>query len=105
MAAYGIGKSTTYDGSTSYKITAVGKHTVYGYVKDKAGNTNNCSITVEKRGNVEYRYEKKIGTQYSAWTDWSKLTYNPSNPPKFGKYALIEMEDLGKVSEVDHYTL
>ena len=109
MNSFGIGKSATYNGSTSFKITSVGKHTVYGYVKDNAGNTNTCSITVEKKNptpppqDVEYQYEKAIDAKYSAWTDWTKLTYNPSNPPKFGKYALIEMEDLGKVQEVDHY--
>ena len=103
MNSFGIGKSETYAGSTSYKITAVGKHTVYGYVKDNAGNTNKCSITVEKRNNIEYQYKKDIAAQYSKWTDWSTYTYSPSNPPSFGKYALIEIVDLGKTSEVDHY--
>ena len=27
---------------------------VYGYVKDNAGNTNTCKITVEKRNNLEH---------------------------------------------------
>ena len=67
MNSYGIGKSATYNNSTSYKITSVGKHTVYGYVKDNAGNTNTCSITVEKKAKkVEYQYEKAIDAKYSA---------------------------------------
>ncbi len=101
--SFGIGKSTTYTNNTSYRISEVGKHTVYGYVKDNAGNTNTCSITIEKRNNLEYQYKKDIAAEYSAWSDWSKLTYNPSNKPSFGTYALIEMVDLGKNEEVDHY--
>ena len=104
MNSFGIGKTTTYGNNTSYKITTVGKHTVYGYVKDNAGNTNTCSITVEKRNIIEYQYKKDFAAQYSAWSDWATYTYSPSNPPKFGKYPLIEMVDLGKTSELDHYT-
>ncbi len=103
MSTYGIGKSEKYDNTTSYKVTSVGKHTVYGYVKDKAGNTNKCSITVEKRNNLEYQYSKYIAAQYSAWSAWTTYTYSPSNPPQFGNYALIQMVDLGKTTELDHY--
>ena len=103
MNSFGIGKSTTYGGNTTYKITTVGKHTVYGYVKDNAGNTNTCSITVEKQNKLEYQYKKDIAAQYSAWSAWSTYTYSPSNPPKFGSYPLIEMVDLGKTSELDYY--
>ena len=103
MNSFGIGKTTTYTNNTSYKITEIGKHTVYGYVKDNAGNTNTCSITVEKRNNLEYQYKKDIAAEYSKWSDWTKLTYNPSNRPSFGKYALIEIVDLGKTQELDHY--
>jgi len=103
MNSFGIGKSTTYGNNTSYKITTTGKHTVYGYVKDNAGNTNTCSITVEKQNKIEYQYKKDIAAQYSAWSAWATYTYSPSNPPKFGSYPLIEMVDLGKSSELDHY--
>ena len=103
ITAYGIGTSTTYSGNTSYKVTAVGTHTIYGYVKDAAGNTATCSIKVEKRQNLEYQYKKDISAQYSAWSDWTTSTYNPSNPPSFGKYTLIEIVDLGKTQEVDYY--
>ena len=103
MNAFGIGKSTTYSGNTTFKITTAGKHTVYGYVKDNAGNTNTCSITVEKQNKIEYQYKKDIAAQYSAWSAWATYTYSTSNPPKFGSYALIEMVDLGKTSEFDHY--
>ncbi len=104
VSAFGIGKTETYAGNTSYTITGVGKHTVYGYVKDNAGNKIVCSITVEKRNKIEYQYKKDIAAQYSQWGSWVTNTYNPSSPPSFGKYALIEIEDLGKTREVDYYT-
>lgn len=103
ISAFGIGKSTTYAGNTSYKITEKGNHTVYGYVKDKAGNTASCSITVVKKDNLEYQYKKDIAAKYSDWSAWTTYTYNPSSPPQFGKYALIEIVDLGKTQEIDYY--
>jgi len=105
IVSYGLSESTTasYSGNSSYKITSLGSHKVYGYVKDYAGNTAVCSITVEKKDNTEYQYKKDFYTQLSEWTNWETLTYNPSNPPKFGSYALIELVDLGKTTEIDYY--
>lgn len=103
IANFGIGKTETYAGNTSYVISSVGTHTVYGYVKDNAGNKAVCSITVEKRNNLEYQYKKDIPAQYGAWEGWITSTYNPSNPPPFGKYKLVEVVDLGKTQEVDYY--
>ena len=82
--SFGIGKSKDYSNNTSYKITAVGDHTVYGYVKDNAGNENTCSIKVSKQANIEYQYSKNIARQYSAWSNWTTLTYDPANKPAFG---------------------
>ena len=103
IASYGIGLSETYSGNTSYTVKNIGTYKVMGYVKDKAGNTATCSITVEKRDGLEYQYKKDIAAKYSAWTDWQTLTYNPSSPPSFGNYALIQLVDLGKTREVDYY--
>ena len=103
ISQFGLGTSKTYSGNTTYTITALGVHTIYGYVKDKAGNEGICSIKVEKRSNLEYQYKKDIANQYSNWTNWTTSTYNPSDPPSFGKYTLIEIEDLGKTTEVDYY--
>lgn len=103
IANFGIGKTETYAGNASYTITNIGKHTIYGYVKDNAGNKAICSISVEKRNAIEYQYKKDIEAQYSNWGDWTTSTYNPVNPPSFGKYNLIEIVDLGKTQEVDYY--
>lgn len=103
ISGYGLGKSETYAGNSTYLINKVGQHTIYGYVKDAAGNKATCSITVEKRNNIEYQYKKDFSRQYSAWGAWTTYTYSKNNPPKFGKYELIEMEDLGKSQEVDYY--
>ena len=100
---YGIGKTETYINNTSYTITAVGKHTIYGYVKDAAGNTNICSITVEKRNNLEYQYKKDIAAQYSAWTDWTVSEYTLNNPPIFVIHPLVEVVDLGKSTVFDRW--
>ena len=105
MNAYGIGKSTTYGNNTTYKITSDGTHTVYGYVKDNAGNTNTCSIKVIKK-NIQYEYEylKTWSTQYSAWSGWTVATYSKSNPPKFEKTDTKITEDLGSKKVSDGYT-
>lgn len=103
ISGFGIGKTETYAGNTSYIINTVGKHTVYGYVKDNAGNTAICSITVEKRNGIEYQYKKEIPAEYSSWGEWTTSTYNPEEKPPFGSYNLIEIVDLGKTQEVDYY--
>lgn len=103
ISGFGIGKTETYAGNTSYIVSTAGKHTIYGYVKDNAGNSAICSITVEKRNGIEYQYKKEIPAEYSNWGDWVTETYNPEQPPLFGKYNLIEIVDLGKTQEVAYY--
>lgn len=45
----GVTNKTTEDySSEKYTLTTDGENTIYGYVKDKAGNKNNCSITILK---------------------------------------------------------
>ena len=60
MQSFGLGKSKTYAGNKTYLVNTIGKHTIYGYVKDYAGNEAECSITVEKRNKIEYQYKKDI---------------------------------------------
>ena len=105
IASYGMSNNSTvtYNGSKQYKITAAGSYKIYGFVKDNAGNTNICTYTVEKRDGLEYQYSKSIANQYSEWSNWTTSTYSLTNVPKFGKYTLVEIEDLGKQSVFDHY--
>lgn len=103
--AYGMGESKTasFNSKKLYTVSGKGTHNVYGYVKDRAGNVGLCSKTVVIKDNLLYQYKKDIATQYSEWSGWTTLTYSPSNPPKFGKYNLIEMVDLGKTTVIDYY--
>ncbi len=104
MYSYGIGKSTTYEKNASYTITTAGTHTVYGYVKDYAGNTNICSIKVTKKEKTyEYQYSKKFAAQYGSWSSWTTKKYECSNPPKFVKTAKYESVDLGSTKVVSGY--
>ena len=103
ISSYGIGTEKTYSGNSEYTISKNGNNTVYGYVKDKAGNENYCSIKIEKRSNLEYQYKKDIDSKYSEWSSWNTLTYDPTNPPSFGNYQSIETVDLGKNKILNYY--
>ena len=105
MDSYGIGKSTTYANNTSYTITTTGTHTVYGYVKDKAGNTNTCSIKVTKKPlTYEYQYSKDFAATYSSWSNWTTKEYTCGNPPSFKNTNTYQAEDLGSTKQISGYT-
>lgn len=104
MNSFGLGKSTTYKNNSTYKITTNGTHTINGYVKDNAGNTNICSIKVVRKDiTYEYEYLKTWGDKYSAWSGWTTKNYDPSNPPKFGTTDTKITEDLGSKTVSDGY--
>lgn len=104
MDAFGIGKTTTYANNTSYTITTTGEHTVYGYVKDKAGNTNICSIKVTKKPQTyEYQYSKYFPATYSSWSGWTTKEYECSNPPSFKSTSTYEAQDLGATKVISGY--
>ena len=76
-ATSGVAQINAGDGyksgsSTTKKFTSAGTHT--GFVKDKAGNTNTCSITISKR--TRYRQRScstcsscsSAGYNYGSWT-------------------------------------
>jgi len=103
--SYGIGTKTNYDKNTSYTISTTGKHTINGYVKDKAGNTNVCNITVTKKTQTyEYQYSKAIAATYSAWSSWNTKEYTCSKPPSFKNTNTYQAEDLGSTKVVSGYT-
>ena len=64
IAYQGWDSSYSGDNSTSKDI-AVGDHTFY--VKDIAGNTNTCSISIKST----YSYQKEVQTETSAYEKWS----------------------------------
>lgn len=104
MNSYGLaaGNNPIYNGSNQITITNNGTHTIRGYVKDNAGNTNTCNVTFTKVAlSYEYEYSKKIEASYSGWGDWTTKEYSPSNPPKWGLSAdgLSYTENLGKTSK------
>ena len=104
MNSFGIGKSATYKNNNTYTISTTGNHTVYGYVKDNAGNTNICSIDVVKKDiTYEYEYKKTWNDEYSDWSGWTIATYDPKNPPKFGTTTTKVTEDLGSKEIFDKY--
>ncbi len=101
VGAYGIsaGNNPTYNSSDRITITNNGTHTIRGYVKDNAGNTNTCDITITKVAlTYEYEYMKHIDATYSNWGNWTTKEYDPSNAPKWGisSDGLSETKDLGK---------
>ena len=51
IRSFGMGttSSPSYNGVTSYTISKDGVYTIYGYVKDHAGNSSSCSMTIEKK--------------------------------------------------------
>lgn len=104
MDSYGLaaGNNPIYNGTNQITITNNGTHTIKGYVKDNAGNTNTCNVTFTKVAlTYEYEYAKSIEASYSGWGDWTTKEYNPSNPPKWGLSSdgLSYTENLGKTSK------
>ena len=101
VVASGIGTSTNYTNS-SYVVTNNGTSRIYGYVKDENGKTATCSIVVKKTTPVvkkyEYKYEKKVEAEYSAWSNWSdNKTYKDSDNIVWGKQELVWNEKNGAV--------
>ena len=71
----------------------------YGYVKDENGKTSTCSILDKKTTPVvkkyEYKYEKKVEAEYSAWSNWSdNKTYKDSDNIVWGKQELVWNEKM-----------
>ena len=100
IGSYGIDRVLSYGNNTSYNVTAEGSHTIYGYVKDNAGNTNICSIKVVKKTSAyEYQYYKTFGTEYDVWSSWITKEYDCNNPPEFKKTSTYESVDLDSGGE------
>lgn len=97
LNSYGIaaGNNPIYNGTDKLTITNNGTHTIKGYVKDNAGNTNTCNVTFTKiTQTYEYEYSKLV---YTPWSEWQTKEYSISNPPKFEckENSLTCTENLG----------
>lgn len=108
IATYGLSENSlvNYNKNASLTLTTSGKHTVYGFVKDNAGNTNTCELTVSK-SSIEYQYSKNIDATYSAWSDYKTYTYDINKKPTFGLSTdgLTETVDLGKQRAIIKYEM
>ena len=68
VGSRGVGKSKTYNGSTTYTISSnTTGDTVYCYVKDKVGNENSNSISVKKDDGSNSSCS--LEGQNSSWTN------------------------------------
>ena len=103
--SFGIGKSSTYEGNTSYTITETGTHTINGYIKDNAGNTNYCSLKVTKKTqSYEYQYSKNFDAEYSSWSSWTTKSYSCDTKPNLTNTSTYQAEDLEPTTEISGYT-
>jgi len=87
VASYGIGTSPTptYNGYTRATLTYDTSRsgvTYYGYVKDVAGNTNTCSVTVKRLATRPTCYIRANGTQgYYGWYRSTVFVSTQSSSP------------------------
>lgn len=88
MAYYGYNSSYSGSNESSKKITTAGTYTYY--VKDAAGNTNTCSITVKTK--VQYR-SRTCAIEHMTFSSW--YVYQTVNTTKCSLYSKSEAERAG----------
>lgn len=101
LNTYGMASTVDYNKLDKLTLTVNGTYTFKGFVKDNAGNTNSCNLTVTKVA-YEYEYKKEIAASYGNWSNWvEKTTSKQSELPTFGlsKDGLTETKYIGKTSE------
>lgn len=103
LGNYGMGSSVEYNKKDKLTLTVNGTYTFKGFVKDNAGNTNVCNLTVTKVAKAyEYEYKKEIEAVYSNWSSWTdKKVSKQSELPSWGLSSdgLTETKYLGKTSD------
>lgn len=74
---YGISKTkeALYNEDTKITINNNGNHTIYGHVKDKAGNVNTCKITINKKATPSTNNSNNNSTINSGYSN-SVITNN-----------------------------
>ncbi len=73
------------------------------FIYESSGSLLSCAVLKDKNNNIKYEYEKKYDNKYSDWSSWKVLTYEKNDLPSFGKYELIEIENLGRQNIIDYY--
>lgn len=111
LTAYGIGLKQTFDNNWKYELSTNSEKegtTVYGYVKDTAGNINTCSKTVKRDASAP-EISVKANPVYYTDSDKNKniidhafnLTYGKSG----GSYVCtLNGKEVTKVSELGTHT-
>ena len=113
MGSYGIGLKETFANNATYILNAnspASGTTVYGYVKDVAGNINNCSKTVKRDASAPEISAKAELTSYTS-SDANKdiisyfnLTYGKSGGTvvcKLGDQTITKVSELGTHKRVN----
>ena len=97
IAGYGIGddRDPKFNSNTSYVISGVGITTVYGHVKDKAGNVGTCSVEI-KYDNRVLANAVNFGYQVYPKSDIASVSGNNINLNNY-------ISDIGKVLGANIY--
>ena len=108
IASQGVGISKNYEQAT-FKVTELGKTTVVGYVKDKAGNEGTCSLEITRSNgssstptptptgksnptcNIELRGTTLRSGVYSQSVT-ATLKYSTTNGATITKYGITESQ-------------
>ena len=115
VASKGVGISKNYDQET-FKVTANGKTTVVGYVKDKAGNEGTCSIEITRptpqqgggggttptptsRPTCKVTLSPAINGTYTQNVK-ATLTYSTTNGASITSYGIAETETYNSKKEI-----
>lgn len=116
IASQGVGISKNYEQST-FKVTELGKTTVVGYVKDKAGNEGTCSLEITRSNgstptptpkptgnsnptcNIELRGTTLRSGVYSQSVT-ATLKYSTTNGATITKYGIAESQTYNQRKEI-----
>ena len=83
------------------------KVTVDGREYDESlfySKTQQIVLYISKSNNDNKNIDLELNVdQYTAWGPWIYASYNVDQPPLFGHYNLIEIEDLGVESKIAYY--
>ena len=93
----GIGLNENYE-NDSYLVETSGETTITGYVKDEAGNKDNCSLTINHQNQEKPTCElevvgSELNGQYSGKTIIRFKTKSTKKPAKIVEYGIGTIKD------------